>query len=91
VPRIFFGRAARGVDQVEVTLKNDRPRRLKVWDTFFAGELPWGSVPLKLRSYDASGRLLSTAPCTTNGGYGGVTPTGGSIYVVAYACGPIIS
>jgi hypothetical protein len=88
VPRIFFGKAALGVDHVEVRLRDGSSRRLKVWDTLFAGELPWGVVPVEARAYDRDGRLLAMVPCGTNGGYGGVMPNGGSLYVVAYACQP---
>jgi hypothetical protein len=88
VPRIFFGKAALGVDRVEVRLRDGRSRLLQVWDTFFAGEVPWGAVPVETRAYDRDGRLLATVPCGTNGGYGGVMPNGGSLYVVAYACQP---
>jgi hypothetical protein len=54
------GRAALGIAQVEIRFRKGTRRRIGVYDTFFAAEIPPGSFVRRLVPLDARGRAV---PC----------------------------
>lgn len=52
------GRAALGIAQVEIHFRNGTRRRIGVYDTFFAAEVPRESVVRRLVPLDARGRAI---------------------------------
>jgi hypothetical protein len=57
--KFLRGRAALGVAQVEIRFRNGTRRRIGVYDTFFAAELPRVSVVRRLVPLDARGRAVA--------------------------------
>jgi hypothetical protein len=54
------GRAALGIAQVEIRFRSGTRRRIGVYDTFFAAEIPSGTFVRRLTPLDARGRAV---PC----------------------------